>query len=105
DITEHLDAEERLVASDARLRTLIDTVVDGLITINRRGQIQSYNRACVRLFGYTVEEVIGKNVSMLMPEPHRSRHNSYLGNYLSTGTAAIIGIGRDVFGQRKDGSV
>jgi two-component system, LuxR family, sensor kinase FixL len=109
DVTERIEAEERVRASETRLRTLIDTlfdtVVDGLITINRDGQIQSYNNACIRQFGYTREEVIGNNVKMLMPEPDRSQHDSYLSNYLATGSAAIIGIGRNVFGQRKDGSV
>ena len=80
-------------------------MVDGLITTNRRGRIQSYNKACARLFGYTAEEALGKNVSMLMPELHRSRHDNYIGDYLSTGSSSIIGIGRDVFGQRKDGSI
>ena len=109
DLTDRIMTEERVSASERRLRTLVDTLldmlVDGLITINRRGEIQSYNKACVRLFGYTVDEVLGRNVNMLMPEPDRGRHDRYLSDYLTTGNAAIIGIGRDVFGQRKDGSV
>jgi PAS domain S-box-containing protein len=108
-LADRIVAEERVSASEGRLQTLVDTVfdtvVDGLITINRRGQIQAFNKACVRLFGYTVEEALGKNVNMLMPEPDRGQHDRYLSNYLATGHAAIIGTGRDVFGRRKDGSV
>jgi len=104
-ITDPDEAEKRIRASEARLKTLLDTVVDGLITIDRSGRIQSCNRACARLFGYAQDEMIGRNVSMLMPEPDRGRHDNYLRNYLATGTAAIIGIGRDVMGQRKDGTV
>lgn len=92
-----------------RLRSLVDTVldtiVDGVITIDERGTIQSYNRACVKLFGYELDEVLGKNVSMLMPQPYRREHDGYLDNYKRTSVPRIIGIGREVVGQRKDGSV
>lgn len=85
--------------------TVLDTIVDGVITINEKGEIQSYNPACRKLFGYTADEVIGKNVHMLMPSPYKENHDSYIKNYRETGDAKIIGIGREVSGQRKDGTV
>jgi PAS domain S-box-containing protein len=108
DITERVTAEASVKASEARLRSLIttvlDTVVDGLITIDRHGIIQSFNKACVSLFGYTQEEVIGQNIRILMPEPYYSEHDSYIASYLATGVPKIIGIGREVLGRRKDTS-
>ena len=108
DITERVAAEAVVKASEGRLRSLIatvlDTVVDGLITIDRHGIIQSFNKACVSLFGYTQDEVIGQNIRILMPEPYHSQHDRYIASYLATGVAKIIGIGREVIGRRKDGS-
>lgn len=91
--------------SESRIRAIVDTAVDGIITINSNGIVQTVNGSVERLFGWKPEEIIGRNISMLMPEPDRSRHDSYLRNHLSTGVARIIGIGRDITGQRKDGSL
>ena len=92
-------------ASSERLRSIIDSAVDGIIVIDRRGHIESFNPAAERLFGYPQSEVLGRNVSMLMPSPYHEEHDSYLHRYLSSGDAQIIGIGREVTGRRRDGSV
>jgi PAS domain S-box-containing protein len=83
---------------------IFNTVVDGIITIDRNGTVQTLNRAAARLFGYSPDEVIGRNVKMLMPEPYRRQHDMYIENYLETGQAKVIGIGRELSGLRKDGS-
>ncbi|QNL52584.1 PAS domain-containing sensor histidine kinase [Olivibacter sp. SDN3] len=86
------------------LEAIIHHAIDGIITIDNRGVVESINPAALTLFGYTAEEVIGNNISMLMPEPDHSRHDSYISNYLHTGKKHIIGIGREVRGKKKDGS-
>ncbi|MDG9670585.1 PAS domain S-box protein [Hahella sp. CR1] len=91
--------------SDSRVRAIVEAVVDGIITIDSQGVIETFNPAAERIFGYDEEEVIGCNVHMLMPSPFREHHDDYLNNYLQTGKAQIIGIGREVLGQRKDGSL
>ena len=93
-----------LAESLERYRAILDTAVDGIITISDAGIIESFNRAAERMFGYAAHEVIGRNISSLMPEPYRSRHDHYISRYLSTHEAKIIGIGREVEGLRKDGS-
>ncbi|MCA5005093.1 PAS domain-containing sensor histidine kinase [Sphingobacterium bovistauri] len=86
------------------LEAIIDTAIDGIITISNRGIVESINPAALRLFGYKAEEVIGNNISMLMPEPDRGRHDSYISNYKTTGNKKIIGVGREVLGRKKDGA-
>lgn len=86
------------------LEAIIETAIDGIITIDNRGKIESLNPAALRLFGYTPEEVIGRNISMLMPEPDRSGHDGYISRYQKTGEQRIIGKGREVNGLKKDGS-
>jgi PAS domain S-box-containing protein len=104
DVTEHKRAEGALRDSEARLRAVFDTAVDGIITINEGGIIESVNPAVERLFGYPAGELVGRNVSLLMPEPYRSEHDSYLESYRRTGERKIIGIGREVEGLRRDGT-
>ena len=91
--------------TDERLRAILQTAVEGIITIDEHGIVESMNPAAEKTFGFKAEEVIGKNVSILMPSPYREEHDSYLGSYLRSGHAKIIGIGREVVGQRKDGTV
>ena len=89
----------------ARLKAILDTTVDGIVTINEKAIIQSFNKAAERIFGYSASEVIGRNVKVLIPSPHREHHDEFVGNYLRTGVRKIIGIGREVEGQRKDGRI
>jgi len=87
-----------------RLQALIDAAVDGIVTIDMSGIVTSYSPSCEKLFGFTAQEVIGENVNMLMPSPYHEEHDGYLGRYVDTNEPKIIGIGREVVGQRKDGS-
>ncbi len=88
-----------------RLEGIIDAAIDGIITIDSKGLIETINPSAATQFGYTPEEVFGQNISMLMPEPHRTAHDGYIGRYLETKKARIIGIGREVMGRKKDGSL
>ena len=88
-----------------RLDAILNTTVDGIIVIDARGTIEAFNRGAQTLFGYPESEVIGRNVSMLMPSPHHEEHDEYLERYLTTGDAKIIGIGREVTGRRRDGTL
>lgn len=90
--------------SEARHRAVIDTAVDGILTIDQHGTIESLNPAAERLFGAAREELIGRNISSLMPSPYQQEHDSYLDRYVRTGERRIIGIGREVVGKRKDGT-
>ena len=89
----------------AILAAILNTAVDAIVTIDERGTVLLVNRAFENLFGFAPKEVVGRNISMLMPEPDRSAHDGYLRQYMQTGKAAIIGIGRQVLGQRKDGTL
>jgi two-component system sensor kinase FixL len=91
-------------ARQAHLQSILDTVPDAMIVIDESGLIQSFSSAAARLFGYTPSEVTGKNIKLLMPSPYRDEHDGYLQRYLGTGERRIIGIGRVVVGERKDGS-
>jgi two-component system sensor kinase FixL len=104
DITERKRAEEELREAEGRMRSVVDHVIDGIITIDERGTVATFNPAAEKIFGYAAAEVMGRNVNMLMPEPYHGEHDGYLRNYLATGHAKIIGIGREVVGRRKDGS-
>ena len=104
DLTAQRRAERAQRGSEARWRAIIESAVDGIILIDRRGRIEFFNPAAERLFGYRADEVIGRNVSMLMPSPYADEHDHYLKRYLMTGERHIIGIGREVTGRRKDGS-
>ncbi len=95
-------ASEDLIESKSRMSAIIETAVDGIITISRRGIVESINPAAATLFGYAPEEVIGNNIKMLMPEPDKGQHDQYLKNHNTTRVKKIIGIGREVTGLRKD---
>ncbi len=88
---------------ESRLKAIIENAIDGIITINERGIIETVNPSAARIFDYHPEEIIGRNISLLMPEPDKSNHDQYLKNYQSTGIKKIIGIGREVLGQKKNG--
>ena len=105
DITEDIAQMQMLEAREAQLRSILDTVPDAMVTIDETGAIRSFSKAAERLFGYAEAEVIGSNVSLLMPSPYREAHDGYLRRYLQTGEKRIIGIGRVVEGIRRDGTV
>ena len=105
DITEERRAQDIIEEREARLRLVVETAPDAIITIDERGIVQSFSSAAEKLFGYAAGEVIGHNVNILMPIPYRDEHDGYLAHYLRTGEKHIIGIGRQVEAVRKDGSV
>lgn len=104
DMTQQLASEDALKAREAHLRSILETVPDAMIVIDEQARIQSFSATAVRQFGYEPDEVLGQNINILMPAPYREQHDGYIQRYLSTGERRIIGIGRVVVGQRKDGS-
>lgn len=104
DVTQEYAAKRALIDSSKRIQEILNAVADGVITIDKRGSIESFNPAAEQLFGYTEQEVMGQNVNMLMPEPHRTQHDAYLAHYLETGEARVVGMRREMEGLRKNGS-
>jgi two-component system sensor kinase FixL len=104
DVTAQKRAEAALDASERRWRAVVDSAVDAMIVITARGAIEVFNPAAERLFGFSEQEVLGRNINMLMPSPYREEHDRYLDHYLQTGQQKIIGIGREVTGRRRDGT-
>lgn len=105
DISERKKSEQELRDSESKTRAILETAVDGIITIDPQGTILTANPATERMFGYRADEMVGHKINMLMPDPYRGAHDGYLDRYITTGERRIIGIGREVRGQRKDGSI
>ena len=102
DVTASKQATDLLLESEERLQSVVNNVVDGIVTIDAKGIVQSMNTAAERLFAWSSQEIVGQNVKILMPDPFQVEHDSYISNYLRTGSKKIIGIGREVVGLRKD---
>ncbi len=105
DVTHRVEMEYALSKSEARMRSVFNNVSDGIIIIDENGIIEKLNPSAEKLFGYLAEELTGRNINKLMPEPERSRHDAYLADYLSSGKAKILDTRREVSGLKKDGSV
>jgi len=101
----HIDDSHVPTVSEARLSSVLDTAVDGIVVIDERGRVLVFNTACERLFGYRSEDVIGENIKIIMPPEYADRHDGYIDNYRRTGVRKIIGIGREVKGRNKAGEV
>ncbi len=104
DVTERKAAEDALREREARLRGIVESAVDGIITIDESGTVESFNPGAERIFGYASAEVVGQNVKMLMPAPYHVEHDGYLRAHRITGEKKIIGLGREVSGLKKDGT-
>ena len=100
---QHAQDKAALEASSQHTQTILNDIADGIITISKDGIIQSFNHAAETIFGYRAKQIIGNNVSMLMPEPHKSQHDAYINSHLKTGKKNILGIGREVSGLRRNG--
>lgn len=96
--------QQEIESQTRKLSAIIENIVDGIITIDNKGNIKTFNQAARKMFGYRDDEVLGHNIKMLMPEPYHSEHDGYLQNYLDTGVKKIIGIGRELVGLRKNRS-
>ena len=105
EISERERAQKSLQNSESRFRAIVDTVAEGIIITDGRGVIESFNPAAAWIFGYTPEEAIGRNVSMLMPAPDSQQHSSHMARYLESSETTIIGTVREVDAQRQDGSL
>jgi PAS domain S-box-containing protein len=105
DISERMRAEKKVRQSEARMQAILSTAADAIITMNIHGIIQSVNPASERMFGYVAAEMVGQNVELIMPSPYREEHDGYLRRYLHAGEKHIIGVGRELFARRKDGSI
>lgn len=106
DETEQLrEMREAVIASGERLRGVLETAVNAIVIMREDCIVETVNPATERIFGYTADELVGKNVSILMPSPYREQHDGYVGMYLKTGAKKIIGVGREALARRKDGSV
>ncbi|MEA5445937.1 PAS domain S-box protein [Gammaproteobacteria bacterium AB-CW1] len=105
DLSREQALERQLTSTTRRAETIINTAMDGIITIDETGTVHSFNPAAERIFGYGAGEVIGQNIRMLMAGRDHDHHDQYLANYLKTGEARIIGIGREVCGRRRDGTL
>ena len=105
DVTELRRAKHQQRVGETRYEMLVKNMFDGVVVIDEQGTIVEFTPASQRMFGYTSEEVLGQNVRLLMPEPYRSDHQTYLKNYLQTGQRKVIGTGREVMGSRKDGTI
>ena len=105
DMREQMRREQALRDGEARLKAILNSAVDGIVTINERGIMEEVNPAACSIFGYEPGEMLGQNVAMLMPDPYRREHNQYMRTYRHTGQRKIIGMGRETAGRRKDGTV
>ncbi len=102
---DHARDKAALIEHSVNTKIILDNIADGIIMIDQKGNIQSFNKAAEVIFGYRKEQAIGKNISLLMPEPHKSQHNEFIESFLRTGKTSILGKGREVSGLRKNGTV
>ncbi len=105
ELTQNLqDQQQEMLESEERIRAIVDTVVDAIITIDEQGLIDTFNPAAEQIFGYSWSEIVGQNVNKLMPEPYHTEHDQYLANYINTGISKLVGRRRELIAQRRDGT-